>query len=330
MKYARKSYLKGRPRHRVNQATTADLLERQHFFNALSTGYSAGLTAAESIKTLEQSDLQKNARTIQSLVRALTDGKSVADSFQQHQLVSDFDLALIQIGERSGTLPTITRKISRRYEQSIQRARKLRTAFALPLFVGLLALFVLPLPEFFAGTLAVTHYLTSVGIISLVAFMCWQLTRYGFSTIASTATGYPAHFFIDLPLIGDFLLSYSRAHFLDRLSLLYSSGYPIIEASERSQESLVGFARRRRYKQIAQQLHNGFGVADTFQYLDILASEQLPILVSAEAAGRLDAGLKRVSDDATQALNDKINLIVTWVPRFAYVLISMGIIGRLF
>ena len=329
MKYARKSYLRERRRRRANQATTADLLDRQHVFAALSTGLAAGLTAAESIKTLQASSGNGNTRTIQSLTQALLAGNSVTESFRRHQLVSDFDLALLQIGERSGTLAAVTRKILRRYEQSLARSRKLRTAFAMPLFVGLLALFVLPLPEFIKGNLDPTHYTISVALMSLFAVACWQIARIGFATIASTATGYPAHLFIDLPLLGDFFLSYSRAHFLDRLSLLYLSGYPIIEAIERSQESLVGFARRRRYKQIIQELHDGYNLGDAFEHLNILSNEQLPIFISAEAAGRLDAGLRRVSDDATQTLDKKIDALVTWVPRLAYVVIAMGIASRI-
>ena len=98
---------------------------------------------------------------------------------------------------------------------------------------------------------------------------------------------------------------------------------------ERSHESLVGFARRRRYKQISQDLQNGYGVADTFDHLEILSAEQLPLLITSEAAGRLDEGLRRISEDAREGLDAKIKLLVTWLPRCAYALVALSIATNL-
>ena len=309
--------------------TKTDLLDRRDVFTALSTGLAAGLTAPESLKTLQYSDSSGSKRALQSLISALESGKSVTDSFRRHQLGSDFDLALLKIGERSGTLAIVVRGISHRYELRLARLRKLRSAFALPVFVALLALFVLPLPQFVKGTLDPADYAMSVAMLALVAGIFWHIVRIGFSTIASTTKAYPTDVLSDLPFFGDFVLSYSRAHFLERLKLLYASGYPVIEAIEISQESLVGFMRQRRYEQIARTLRNGRGLGETFEHLNILSGEQLPIFVTAEAAGRLEDGLNRLCEYASQAIDRKIDAMVTWVPRFAYTLLAITIAARI-
>ena len=223
----------------------------------------------------------------------------------------------------------VVRRISHRYELRLARLRKLRSAFALPVFVGLLALFVLPLPQFVKGTIDPADYALSVAMLALVAGIFWHIVRVGFSTIAHTTKAYPTDVLSDLPFFGDFVLSYSRAHFLERLNLLYTSGYPVIEAIEISQKSLVGFAQRRRYEQIARTLRNGRGLGETFEHFNILSREQLPIFITAEAAGRLEDGLNRLCEHATQALDKKIDAVVTWVPRFAYTLLAIGIAARI-
>ena len=329
MKYARKSYLSNQNDYRANQASTTDLLGRLRLFNALATGLSAGLTPAQSISTLRNSGLNRYRRIFDALADELRDGRSVAEAFGRHQLASDFDLAVLKIGERSGTLATVATNISQRYEQTLQNAKRLKNAFIVPLFVGLFALLILPLPDFISGALDPVHYFVLMGVVSLFFYLLWRGCRYGFNRLASTSKTYPAHLFSDLPFIGEFLSDYSRAHFLDRLSLLFSCGYPIIEAVELGHESLVGFARRHRYKQISQDLHNGYGIADTFEHLEILSPEQLPIIFSAEAAGRLDDALLKIAEDAKQTLDAKLNVLVTWLPRFFYALITLGIASRL-
>lgn len=329
VKYARKSYSRGRDDYRSNRANLAELKARKALFNALATGLSAGLTPAESIKTLIHNKSQNNTSTLQSLARELAKGKTVAEVFQRHQRTNEFDMALLQIGESSGTLDTVSKNIAQSYEQSIRHNKQFRKAIAMPVVVGLLALVLLPLPDFFAGKLEPSRYFLMLFVIFSLALCAWRFAAYSFSRVAASSSSYPAHFFIDIPVLGNLLLSYSRAHFLDRLSILYSSGYPIIEAVERSHESLVGFARRRRYKQISQDLQNGYGVADTFEHLEILSAEQLPLLITSEAAGRLDEGLRRISEDAREGLDAKIKLLVTWLPRFAYALVALGIATNL-
>ncbi|MGR8946653.1 MAG: type II secretion system F family protein [Gammaproteobacteria bacterium] len=325
MEGARKSYLNDRRNTCGNRTSQTDLSKRQLYFSALAQGLSAGLTPAQSIATVIGDVKGAEAKILKSLKADLDRGRSVTEVFGRYRLANDFDLALLEIGESAGRLATIVGSLAARYQQSIKRTRQLKSGLRLPLLIALIAVIVMPVPAVVAGRLDPFQYLLAVIIIVLAGVVGWQLLRYLFNRLASTPTGYPAHPFIDLPLIGSLLMDFSRANFLERLNLLFASGYPIIEAIERSHESLVGFARRRRYKQLASDLHSGYGLADSFQHHEVLTSHQLSILVAGEGAGRMDDALSRVALDARQSLDNKLDAISTWFPRVVYVWLTIVI-----
>ena len=329
VKYARKSYLNDRTNLRANRASQSDLTRRQLYFNALSKGLAAGLTPAQSMSALKGDVNGGEIKNLASLATKLENGQSVSEAFSRLRIASDLDLALLEIGESAGRLAEVTSSIAERYQQSIERNRKLKSGMRQPLMLALFALVLLPIPELVAGRLALTRYITIALSLILMGLLIWQTLRYFFNRAACLPESYPAHPFIDMPIIGTLLLDFSRASFLERLSTLFSAGYPIIEAIERSHESLVGFARRRRYRQLSADLHAGYSVSDTFEHHEILTAHQLPILISGDAAGRLEDALSRISIDAKQTLDSKLDLIATWFPRAVYTLLAVFVASRL-
>ena len=329
VKYARKSYLRDRTNLRANRASQTDLSRRRLYFNALAKGLAAGLTPGQCMSTLKGDVSGTETKNLTSLATKLDNGQSVTEAFSRLRIASDLDLALLEIGEAAGRLADVTSAIADRYQQTIDRSRKMKSGLRQPLILGLLALVLLPIPEVAAGRLDLAQYLMIALAYLLVGLLAWHLLRYLFNQAASAPESYPAHPFIDLPLIGPLLLDFSRASFLERLSLLFSAGYPIIEATERSHESLVGFARRRRYRQIGQDLHAGYSISDTFEHHEILNAHQLPILISGDQAGRLEDALTRIAVDARQTLDAKLDAIATWFPRLVYTLLSIFIASQL-
>lgn len=322
----RKTRLNQDFKHRGGSAQLGSLQQRQLIFDALSKGLDAGMTPAASIAVVTNEE----AETVSSdIVHELESGRSVTEVFTRQRLGDHFDLSLLRIGESSGQLAKTARFIAERYARFIKQEQQLRAKLRIPLIIGFLAIVVLPLPDFVAGSIAPAEYFIIALLSALFAVITWKLIKRIFINYSNDTNGYPAHLFMSVPFIDSLLLAYSRANFIERLYLLFASGYPIIEALELSHNSLVGFARRRRYRDLASDLHQGFSLADTFEHHEILRPTQLPILVTGEAAGRLESTLQHVANDSRAIVAGKIALFMDWFPRAVYAAIVLIIASKI-
>lgn len=316
-----------RPRkHRTGAKQLDSLGARLVIFSALAKGLDAGLTPGACLSSALS---EKDPRPVHAAIKSLDNGKTVAAAFKAHRLGSNFDLSLIGIGETSGRLAAVSQLIADRYKRIIDRKQRLRSKLSMPLFVGLFAIVVMPIPDILAGNLDPWRYLFCILFIGLISLAAWWLIRLLFIKHSTNTTGYPAHAFISVPIIGKVLEDYSTANFIERLHLLFASGFPIIDAVKVGHESLIGFGRRRRYKQLERDLHLGDSVADTFEHHAVLSSFDLAILATGEAAGRLEESLARISRDTRTRFDSKIDFMVAWFPRVVYLLITFSVVSKI-
>lgn len=299
---------------------------RQLIFTAMARGLEAGLTPDASLSSVVT---EKDGQATRAIITSLKNGETVTGALRAHRQGSNFDLSLVNIGETSGRLATVVQLIADRYRRILERKQRLRAKLRTPLFVGLLAIIVLPIPSISAGTLSPVKYLFYSIFVSSFLFTAWRLLRFLFIRHNSSTTTYPAHRFIGVPFIDGILEDYSTANFIERLHLLFASGFPIIDAIREGHESLIGFARRRRYRELEQDLHLGYSLADTFEHHEILSPKDLPILATGEAAGRLEESLARISHDTRSRFDSKIDVIITWIPRVVYLMVTVAVVGKI-
>lgn len=309
-------------KHRTSTTQLDSLLQCQLIFDALHRGLDAGMTPATSIAIVTD---KMAASASKIIVRELESGRSVTDTFTKLRLGNHFDHSLLIIGENSGQLAKTAKFIAERYARIIEQKRHLRAKLRMPMVVGFLAVVVLPLPDFVSGALTPSRYFVAVLISVLLFIVTWKLLRRIFLTYNAALDSYPAHMFVGIPLVDSLLTEYSRANFIERLYLLFASGYPILEAVELSHSSLVGFARRLRYRDIASDLHQGYSLADTFEHHEILSPIQLPILATGDAAGKLESSLGQIAEESRAVFDRRIEGFVTWFPRAVYAALTLVI-----
>lgn len=326
MTYKRRTYQRADAGY-SNFTNLADLQQRYTYFSALAKGLEAGLTP---IQCLRSADLNAHNKTLidhAELINAIQNGASLSNTFSKYRLASDFDISLMRVGETSGRLADTIEAIAERYKKRIERRRILKSKLVLPLSIIPFAIVVAPIPRLLAGTLSLERYLLALVIIGVILFGGWLTIHKWFARRTNLTVGYPAHPFIAAPIIGDFLLQLSRTNFLERFHLLLRSGIPLIEAIELAHESLVGFSRRHRYKDVSQYLLRGATLADAFEQYEILSAEQLPILVTGEAAGRLEESLGHIASTARAGLDRYVDQFLTWVPRLLYFVVIVIVAG---
>lgn len=107
------------------------------FSRQLSTLIAAGLPFAQSLRTvLEQTSNKRLQSIIQDIVGSVEGGKSLHESFAKHPEVFDkLFLALIAVGEASGTLDDALQRVAAQQEKDAAIVGKIRSAMIYPLIV---------------------------------------------------------------------------------------------------------------------------------------------------------------------------------------------------
>lgn len=107
------------------------------FTRQLSTLIAAGLPFAQSLRTvLDQTPNKRLKAIIQEIVASVEGGKSLHESFAKHPDVFDkLFLALIAVGEASGTLDDALQRVATQQEKDAAIVTKIRGAMIYPLIV---------------------------------------------------------------------------------------------------------------------------------------------------------------------------------------------------
>lgn len=107
------------------------------FTRQLSTLIAAGLPFAQSLRTVLDQTPNKRLKSItQDIVTSVEGGKSLHESFAKHPDVFDkLFLALIAVGEASGTLDDALQRVATQQEKDAAIVSKLRGAMIYPLIV---------------------------------------------------------------------------------------------------------------------------------------------------------------------------------------------------
>ena len=151
----------------------------------------AGLTLTDSLSLLAQQAGKREKPVLEEMVRTISSGHGIGESFAKPRCFPPFFLSLLHVGEISGTLPGELSRIASYYEKEEEFYRKLMAALAYPFFVTLFALSVfivaltfilpsfallfqtlsVPLPPGAATALSLGLWLKGNGAVLLTTFL---------------------------------------------------------------------------------------------------------------------------------------------------------------
>lgn len=128
---------------------------RTQFFRCLATLFHAGVPLHLSLGLLaEQSDSETMAEVCRAAETRLLAGHSLSNALAAHtEFFSPIHVALLRVGERTGSFPLVLEMLAEHEERSQQLSMRTRKALVYPAFVMVLCLaliFVLP-PLLFAN-----------------------------------------------------------------------------------------------------------------------------------------------------------------------------------
>jgi len=142
---------------------------RAEFYRMWRAGYSAAFPHPRSFETMgaRQSPLTEGARTW--LLAGTNAGKGVADLVEGGgSRFEEFERALLALGEESGRLDDALRLLGDFYAKKQQLMNAVKKQMTYPLFTGLAASFIAPLPLLWYGATLTAYFVSAFSVAGLL------------------------------------------------------------------------------------------------------------------------------------------------------------------
>lgn len=310
----------------------------------MATLVQAGLPIGEVLTAVAQQTEKPRIRSMMMAVRSkVLEGYSLADSFSEFpRAFPALYRATVSAGEHSGHLDLVLNRLADYTETSKETRQKVQGAMVYPAFlvifsiavVSLLMVKVVPnVVEVFAGTNQQLPGITVALIATSDFFVAWWwamlllviattlLLRY---LLAKPALELAWHRrILTLPMFGKLARNINTSRFASTLSILTSSGVPLVDAMRIAGEVMANRWLQTRVHEATQKVSEGVSLRNALQAAGYFPPMMLHMIASGESSGELDTMLSRVAHSQEQDLQAFIGIVVSILPPLLLIVMAV-------
>ncbi|MDH5472232.1 MAG: type II secretion system inner membrane protein GspF [Gammaproteobacteria bacterium] len=326
--------------HRGISATDLALFTRQ-----LATLVRAALPLDEALSAVgQQTEKQRIKSMIFAIRSKVLEGHSLAKGFADYPKVfPDLYRATVEAGEQSGHLDTVLDRLADYAESRQHMSQKIAqatiypailTVVALIVVIGLLTYVVPQIVEVFDNTgqelptltrimIGISDFLRDYILLLIIGLGLTFIGIKKFLNIPANKKQFHRTL-LRLPVIGRLVRGLNTARFSRTLSILNSSGVPVLDALRLSAPVIANLPMRDAVVEAADRVREGSNIHTALERSKLFPPMTLHLIASGESSGRLEEMLDRA---AVQQERELETLIATFMGLFEPLLIVfMGII----
>ena len=314
----------------------------------LATMIDAGLPIVQCLDILAQQSESKLLRnTITTIRKDVEGGCTLADALRKHPKVfDDLYTNMVEAGEAGGILNTILNRISLFIEKANRLKKKVKGAMIYPcaiVFVAVavvtvLMIWVIPVFAELYGSMGKALPMPTQICINIsnwfVAY--WYLLLGGAIGIVMAISTYyktpHGHMNIDrlllrMPIIGDLLRKVAVARFSQNMSLLLSSGVPILDGLLITAKTAGNKVVEKAIMESRVSISQGKTVAEPLRDSKIFPPLVCSMVAVGESTGGLDAMLKKVAELYEEEVDDSVNNLTAMMEPLIMVVLGVVLGG---
>lgn len=294
----------------------------------LATMIDAGLPIVQCLDILgQQSESKLLRKTVTTVRKDVEGGSTLADALRKHpKIFDDLYVNMIEAGEAGGILNTILNRVALFIEKANRLKKKVKGAMIYPcaivgvavLVVAVLMIFVIPVfAELYGSMGQALPAPTQICInISNWFVAYWYLLIAAGVGITMSISAYyktpPGRMQIDgmllrMPIIGDLLRKVAVARFSQNMSLLLSSGVPILDGLAITGRTAGNKVVERAIMEARISISKGNTVAEPLRESKIFPPLVCQMVAVGESTGGLDTMLKKVAELYEEEVDDAVN-----------------------
>jgi len=303
---------KNKPR-RAGRVKAADLalMTRQ-----LATLVQSGSPLEEALATTAKQTEKRNIKHILTAVRTrVVEGYSLADGLKTYPTVfPDMYRATISAGEQSGHLDAVLERMADYTESRQETQQRIANAMFYPVILTIVSIaivagllgFIVPkiiavfdnmgqeLPPMTRGLIIVSDFVRDYGLyIAAVLVVMYVIFK---QAVKTPKWRYRYHsVLLKLPLIKKMVRGLNTARFARTLSILASSGVPILDAMSISAKVVQNLPMRQAIETAAHKVREGKSINRALDQAGYFPPMTVHLIASGESSGRLDEMLERAA-----------------------------------
>lgn len=322
----RQQLKQAQPRRTRLSAADLALLTRQ-----LATLVKAGLALEEALRAVSEQSAKPKVKSLLLAVRArVLEGHSFADGLADFPHVfPDLYRATVAAGEQAGYLDIVLERLAdyTEHRQHLQQKTLLAlfypmllTAVALLVVLGLLT-YVVPqvvqvfdninqeLPLLTRGLIASSDFLRAWGgVLLLIGVGIVVAMRYWLKQEQNLMRFH--HLLLRLPLIAQLERGANVARFTRTLSILISSGVPMLDALRMTTQVVSNRPLRHAVEQAMQRVKEGANLHTALQQSRLFPPMTVYLIASGETGGNLEDMLERAAVTQERELESLIAVLL--------------------
>jgi len=308
----------------------------------------AGLPIVQCLDILAQQSENKLLRnTIATIRKDVEEGCTLADALRKHpKIFDDLYVNMVEAGEAGGILNTILNRIALFIEKANRLKKKVKGAMIYPcaivfvaiVVVAVLMIWVIPVFAELYGSMGKALPMPTQICINIsnwfVAY--WYLLFGGGIGVVMAISMYyktpQGHMNIDrlllrMPIIGDLLRKVAVARFSQNMSLLLSSGVPILDGLAITGKTAGNKVVEKAIMESRISISQGKTVAEPLRDSKIFPPLVCQMVAVGESTGGLDTMLKKVAELYEEEVDDAVNNLTAMMEPMIMVVLGVVLGG---
>lgn len=332
----------------LGKSTRVTNKDRIMFTRQLSTLIGAGLPLAASLRTVAGQTQGKGMKAvIEEILAAVESGKSLYEAFSAHpEIFNGVYLALIQAGEKSGTLDIALKRLADQEEKDAAMMSKIKGALVYPAIIlvviiavlAFMMIMVVPqvqgLYEDMGEVLpGLTQFLVDISTFFgnfwwAVAIVLIAIIAGAFYFVKKTSAGRKVAdgFKIHVPLFGALFRKLYVSRFARTAEMMLATGVPMLDSIRIAIESTSNVVVEEEYNKSLEPIKGGKPLSAAIEGLDYMLPLVPQMSGIGEESGKIDEMLGKAAQVYENELDEQINNISTMIEPILMVLMA-GLIG---
>jgi type IV pilus assembly protein PilC len=304
-----------------------------NFSRHLATLVESGIPLLSAIELLQGQAKGPFARVLGEIGRDLKNGSPFSTAVAQHHAVfPPIYSRLMEVGERTGSLETVLRRVAMHMEKEQAIVKRVRGAMAYPAFVVLLAIVVvsilvttalppltslfdefnttLPLPT--RILMGVSSFATAYKIHMLVVAVIVLALATWYSRQPSGRRQLD-YLLVRLPLIGMINIQSNVSRFSRTMAMLLRAGLPLTDIMELVLQTTQNQIIRDELSGVREELLRGEGLAKPFGRSRLFPSMLSQVVSVGEETGALDTNLDTLAEFYAAEVDERVGALTAMV-----------------
>lgn len=300
---------------KINLITSRKINLKQMYIvcRQLSIMLSSGINVVYAFEMLKtQKNNKKTSKALGSVVKGIQSGESLCFSLKAAKCFPETFINMVMVGENSGNLDNVFIRLSDYYYNEYKIKQTIKQALAYPVFILvvtfiasiIISVTILPMICSMIEGLTLkslpmpTRILMKINIMieSEIFLVLFMAISFGIFIIVYISRRYILKKVIfKIPLINSIYKRNATARFARSLSMLFTSGIPIID-SLRMCEVLLGNVYESHIKDIKVSVESGESLYSSIKKSSVFPEFFYNMIETGEESGKLDFVLNKIGE----------------------------------